>query len=219
MSQTGAQQRFTASFDLEPGTVGVVQLGSAQETIPPLCDLAQGLVSPEEGTVSFLGNDWKRMGPYQQGRNRGRIGRVAQRTSWVSNLSIFENMALRERHHTHRRNRDIDADIRTLADVLQVSDVINSPTPENLPQHKQRACEWIRAFLGTPDLVLLERPTQGVDPVARRALADLVRSALHRGAAVLWLTECPGISDCLQDVNPQIYHITNNTMTSMQEVS
>jgi ABC-type ATPase involved in cell division len=47
----------------------------------------------------------------------------------------------------------------------------------------------VRAVIGAPDLILLERPAHWVFPEIMPPLINAVRSARNRGAAVVWLTD------------------------------
>jgi phospholipid/cholesterol/gamma-HCH transport system ATP-binding protein len=52
--------------------------------------------------------------------------------------------------------------------------------------HQRAAC--IRAFLGQPELILLEEPTFGVYPEILPPLINAIRRACDRGSGVIWLT-------------------------------
>ena len=51
-----------------------------------------------------------------------------------------------------------------------------------------KRAEWVRACLGHPRLILLERPEQGVPGDGLARLADMVASAAADGAAIVWMT-------------------------------
>ena len=61
------------------------------------------------------------------------------------------------------------------------------PSTMRAPDLRRAAC--VRAFLGEPDLLILERPAVGVHPAIMPALMTAVRAARSRGAAVLWTTD------------------------------
>jgi ABC-2 type transport system ATP-binding protein len=45
-----------------------------------------------------------------------------------------------------------------------------------------------RAFVNTPDVLFLDEPTDGLDPVSSRAIRDIIKEEAARGAAVLLTT-------------------------------
>ena len=55
-------------------------------------------------------------------------------------------------------------------------------------QSDPTAVYGVRAFAGSPALVLLEQPETGVPAESVEWLIDMTRGALDRGAAVVWLT-------------------------------
>ena len=56
-----------------------------------------------------------------------------------------------------------------------------------------------RALVNTPDVLLLDEPTDGLDPVAASAIRDLIRREADRGAAVLLTTHDMHEADELSD--------------------
>jgi phospholipid/cholesterol/gamma-HCH transport system ATP-binding protein len=159
--------------------------------------VAQGLTERYEGTATFLGRDWRSVRPEEGAALRGRIGRLfdavgAVGTGWVNNLDVDENIILSQRHHTARPTSEVEAEAAKLARMFGLPGLPRGrPAQMRLPDLQRAAC--VRAFLGTPDLVLLERPAQGVYPDIMPPLINAVRSARTRGAAAVWLTDNPAV--------------------------
>jgi phospholipid/cholesterol/gamma-HCH transport system ATP-binding protein len=161
----------------------------------PLCDLAEGLIEPHDGRVEFLGEDWQRMANLRQSVMRGKIGRVFENQGWVSNLTVYDNVALSQRHHTLRSEREIAQDVEWLARKAGTFP-LPEQLPESIPLTDLRRAEWVRAFLGGPKLVLLERPEHGMTEENLSRLMDMVLTATEAGAAVVWMTTS---RECWQD--------------------
>ncbi len=172
-------------FRLMPGELARVRLEPGNEQLP-LADAAEGLVRPDEGSVAFLGERWAGLAPDRELALRARIGRVFDGQGWISNLNVLENLTLAQRHHTARPLADIVAEARGLAQAFGLADV-PAGRPAVVPRRDLRRAEWVRAFLGRPALVLLERPTAGVAEEHAALLARAVDAALAGGAAVLWI--------------------------------
>jgi phospholipid/cholesterol/gamma-HCH transport system ATP-binding protein len=181
------------TLTLGPGAVAVVDTGINLDIRElgfdyfPLADAAEGLLPCQPGQVLFLGRDWAKMGPLEQARNRGKIGRVFDYHGWVHNLSVMENLVTACRTHPNRAIHDPEGTAEKLARRYGLEGVPNG-RPALMRKRDLRRCEWIRAFLGNPDLVILERPEMDAPRGALDALFETAREAQGRGAALLWIT-------------------------------
>ena len=156
----------------------------------PLADAAEGLLAPQAGCVRFLGQDWTGMSPDEAVAARASIGRVFSGPAWISNLDVDENVVLRLRHHTGRTPEDIEAEACALARAVGLEDL-----PRRRPAWVNRQdlarAQWVRALLGQPAMLLLERPKQDVPEDAVAALAAAVQEARGNGTAIVWFTSSP----------------------------
>ena len=177
------------SFRLGPGDLMRIQVETSNEQLP-LADAVEGLIDPDEGTVAFLGARWSTAQPDRVLGLRARIGRVFDGHGWISNLNVLENLTLAQRHHTLRPVAEILAEAQSLARSFGLAEV-PAGRPSVVPRWDLRRAEWIRAFMGKPALVLLERPTSGVAAEYVPLLARAVEEARTRGAAVIWIHD-PG---------------------------
>jgi phospholipid/cholesterol/gamma-HCH transport system ATP-binding protein len=153
----------------------------------PLADAAEGLVTPVQGTVTFLGEDWQTMTPDRAAAQRGKIGRVFEGESWLSSLNVDQNITLAQRHHTRRPVKEIEREATQLCRVFGLAGLPHG-RPSNARWQDLQKAACARAFLGEPILILLEDPTVGIYADVIAPLIDTVRQARHRGAAVLWTT-------------------------------
>ena len=175
------------SFRLERSHLALVHLEENHLRIP-LADAAQGLVDPAEGSVSFLGKRWSDYGHEEKLAARARIGRVFDEPGWISELDMEENITLSQRHHTRRTESAIRDEASELARRFSLPGLPQGrPSDMRAPDLRRAAC--VRALLGKPDLLILERPTADVYPAIMPALMAGVRSARERGAAILWTTD------------------------------
>ena len=145
-----------------------------------------------------MDQDWRDLPPERGAALRGRIGRVFEDHGWISNLEIQDNITLAQRHHADRPEEEIEEEAVNLSRVFGLPGLSLGPVSGVLGQDLSRAA-CVRALLGRPDLVVLERPTRGVYPEIMPALVNSLRSARERGAAVLWTT-----SDARVWIDPDI---------------
>ena len=110
---------------------------------------------------------------------------------WISELDMDENITLSQQHHHPDRSlasiRDAAAELARRFSLPGLP--LGKPSGMRAPDLRRAAC--VRAFLGEPELLILERPTTGIHPEIMPALIASVRAARARGAAVLWTTDNP----------------------------
>jgi phospholipid/cholesterol/gamma-HCH transport system ATP-binding protein len=171
---------------LMPGDLILMEVRRGQLEIP-LGDAACGLTRPDRGTVSFGGVSWTDMAPRDAQINRHDIGRFHADATWVSNLNIDENVLLAECHHTGRPEEEILDEAMALAARFELTE-ITSKRPHLISQKHSRVYQLVRAFLGSPKFVFLERPMRGVVREYGEALMELVNEHRERGCAVIWIS-------------------------------
>lgn len=178
---------WQVSFRLQRSELMLVRLEAGHFSLP-LADAAQGLVEAIEGGVFFFGEAWSALSDKAKSAARARIGRVFEEPGWISELDMDENITLSQRHHTRRPESEIRDEAAELARRFSLPGLPQSKPSDLLAADLRRAA-CVRAFLGRPELLILERPTAGVYPEIMPALMGSVRAAQSRGAAVLWTTD------------------------------
>jgi phospholipid/cholesterol/gamma-HCH transport system ATP-binding protein len=188
VSVTGASAHVVDLVDLSvsvgPGDLLVIEPERHVETVS-LDDVASGLIAPDAGVVRFRGDDWQEMGLFAQSAARGRIGRIFESGGWVSNLDMYENIALSARHHAGSSDHALRRAARTLMERVGLHDCL-AERPHHLSRSDLRRAQWVRAFLGDALLLLLNEPLLDIRPDTHPALLELVGAARARGAAVVW---------------------------------
>ncbi|MFJ9818906.1 ABC transporter ATP-binding protein [Streptomyces sp. NPDC101151] len=131
------------------------------------------------GTLEVLGR------PAGHPTLRSRIGYVTQAPSVYDDLTIRQNLdyfaaILDPRRTSAERRQDVE---RVLAEVDLAShaDVLAG----NLSGGQRSRVSLAVALLGTPELLVLDEPTVGLDPVLRRDLWNLFHDLAARGATLL----------------------------------
>jgi phospholipid/cholesterol/gamma-HCH transport system ATP-binding protein len=176
----------TAHFALYSGQLALVRLENLRQAAS-LADLFSGLTPPFDGNVFFFGRDWQTAPADMLNAMRGRIGRVFSTGSWLEGFSLIENILMPQLHHTRRPIPELRQEAAQLAEQFSLPGLpLGQPEKYSRADLQRSAC--VRAFLGTPSLLLLEDPTFGVYPRIMTALVSAIRRARNRGAAVLWMT-------------------------------
>ena len=175
------------SFSLLRGEIALVRVEEGREH-SPLASLAQGLLTPGSGKVFFNGECWDEASPGRQSVMRSRTRRVFEHYGWVTNLDMMENICLAECYHTDRSMEDIQQEVRSLARRFGLEQIPDA-RPTRVHPLILRKLEWVRALVGTPELIILERPFLGAPKADRGLLVDAVCEAARQGVAVLWLSD------------------------------
>ena len=152
-----------------------------------LADLCSGLLPLAAGSVRFLGCDWSAMPWDYAAALRGRIGRVFQSGSWIGSMDVATNIMLPQLHHT----RDDPSSLRERAVALSCAFGLPGlplVRPSELVASDLARAACVRAFLGDPELILLESPVQGRFIGLIAPLLNALALARDRGAATLWFT-------------------------------
>lgn len=160
------------SLSLSAGELLVIagRSGSGRTT---LLEALAGLRRPSEGTVKWDGVDIHSLGQDALFAARQRVGCMFQVHALISNMSVFDNIALPLRYHTDMSDVDIGIVVEGRLRQLGLTGVARS-FPESLSVREQKCAAFLRAFVMDPDLVFLDEPTAGLDDVSEREIINLL---------------------------------------------
>lgn len=161
-------------LDVERGEVlGVVGGSGAGKTV--LLNSIIGLKEPEGGSVRIFGYERAEMTKTQEADIERRTGILFQQGALFSSLSVIENVASPLIEHTGLR-KDV---IRELAE-MKIAMVGLKPEahhlkPAELSGGMRKRVGLARALALDPELLFLDEPTAGLDPIGAAAFDDLIR--------------------------------------------
>jgi ribosome-dependent ATPase len=132
-----------------------------------------GLLSASEGTASLLGQPIDA----QDIATRRRVGYMSQSFSLYRELTVRQNLELHA-HIFELPKAEVRARVEELMGRYGLSAVAES-RPESLPLGVRQRLQLAVAVLHRPEVLILDEPTSGVDPIARdqfwRSLIELSR--------------------------------------------
>ncbi len=145
-------------------------------TIRMLC----GITPPTSGELSVLGFDVKK----QIDEVRKRIGYLSQRFSLYGDLTVDENIEFFAEIHGVRNYQDRRNELLDFTRLTPFRTRLAEKLSGGMKQKLALACTLVH----TPDLIFLDEPTTGVDPVSRRDFWKVLSSLLRSGITILMTT-------------------------------
>jgi len=140
-------------------------------------EIFEGLLERDSGEVEVLGETWEHAGR----RLRERIGITLQETKFIDKLTVLETLTLFRSFY--REGRDPEEVLKW----VELEEKANSRAAKLSGGQRQRlsvAC----SLVGRPDLLFLDEPTTGLDPVSRRQIWSCVEAFRAGGGSVLLTT-------------------------------
>ncbi len=139
-----------------------------------LLRMAAGLIVPDAGTLGVLGIDVARHPQAVQDR----ISYMPQRFGLYDDLSVQENLDLyADLHGVPAGQRQARyAQLMEMTDLGRFKTRLAGQLSGGMKQKLRLACTLVRS----PELLLLDEPTVGVDPLSRRELWEIVQTLVSR---------------------------------------
>lgn len=160
------------SIDVRPGCVTAV-LGPNGSGKTTLIRMLLGLVRPDHGSIEIDGTILNDDSAY-----RSRIGYMPQAAHFPENLSGREILAMLE------DLRGTAASDRRLIDDFALEPELDKPVRVLSGGNRQKVSA-VATFLFDPEIIILDEPTAGLDPIASGVLKDRIRHARAEGATIL----------------------------------
>jgi branched-chain amino acid transport system ATP-binding protein len=135
-----------------------------------------GIVPPRGGTVSFKGKEIAGQKPFLSFRQG--IGYVPDDRRVFADLSVDDNLEI-----VHRRSKDWDKD--RVYGIFPALKEIRSRRAGHLSGGEQQMLTIARALMGSPELLLLDEPTEGLAPLIVRDLEQQILKLRDAGISIL----------------------------------
>lgn len=143
-----------------------------------LVEMLEGLVAPDSGQILVDGLDWAT----QASSIRGRLGTCLQDAKLPERLRVEETLELF--CSFHGRGRDRAEELLSLVDLASHRRHLCGKLSGGQRQRLALAC----AIAGGPRILILDEPTTGVDPAARRQIWEILGHLRSQGATLLLTT-------------------------------
>jgi phospholipid/cholesterol/gamma-HCH transport system ATP-binding protein len=139
-----------------------------------LLRLIIGLEKPDSGSVLIHGQDIAGLALDRMGEIRKKIGFLFQHAALYDSLTVEENVAFPLLHHKKDMSKSERAGrVRELLAEVGMNDAL-AKMPSDISGGMQKRVGLARALALEPDILLLDEPTAGLDPISSGEIGDLV---------------------------------------------
>lgn len=169
------------TFDVFRGEIfGFLGANGAGKTtaMKILCGLSQ----PTSGELSVAGFDVYK----QQDKIKANIGYMSQKFSLYEDLTVFENIQFYAGIYG-LSNKEIDERALKLIEKLGMQ-AMRKKLVASLPLGWRQKLSFSIAIIHKPQIVFLDEPTGGVDPITRRQFWNLIYEAANDGITIFVTT-------------------------------
>jgi ABC-2 type transport system ATP-binding protein len=141
-----------------------------------------GLLKPTKGQALVLGMDLK----VAEGTARMRIGYMAQKFSLYGHLTVYQNLAFFSGVYGLSKAKQAER-IQEMLDIFDLHPFVNTDAgmlPLGFKQRLALAC----SVMHEPDILFLDEPTSGVDPLTRREFWMHINQMVRKGVTIMVTT-------------------------------
>jgi ABC-2 type transport system ATP-binding protein len=166
------------SLAIEPGTMfGLLGPNGSGKTSS--IRMMIGITVPDSGTVSLFGNPFAR-------KALSRIGYLPEERGLYKKMNVLDQLVFFGRLHYLGASL-AEQRARTWAERLHITEALPKKT-EDLSKGMQQKIQFIAALLHDPELIIMDEPFSGLDPVNAALLMDTLLELRAKGKAILFST-------------------------------
>lgn len=160
------------SFDIYQGD-SVTILGPSGSGKTVILKLLIGLLDPSHGSVEVFQRSVPERSEEDLVKLRKRVGILFQGAALFDSLSVFENIAYSLREREDYSEEHITEIVHEKLDVVGLPG-IDDKFPPQLSGGQKKRVGLARALASSPEIMLFDEPTTGLDPTSIRRIDDLI---------------------------------------------
>jgi len=164
------------SIAISGGVTGILGMNGAGKST--LFKLLCGRIKPNQGTLRLFGIDpWQSTSPFSK---IGYVSESERLHDWMTGLEFVSTFA---RLHGLSREEAVKQSERVI-EFVGLTDVMNKKIGKYSKGMRQRI-KIAHALVNDPELIILDEPLQGCDPLARTTIMNVIRELGAQGRTVL----------------------------------
>ena len=133
-----------------------------------------GLVRPSRGEVLFDGKDLAHLSEQELTAERIRFGFVFQGAALFDSMTVGQNVAFPLREHTRNSDQQMQEAVLSRLAEVGLPESIVSKKPAELSGGMRKRVGLARALALSPELMLYDEPTTGLDPIMSDVINELI---------------------------------------------
>ena len=160
------------SFRVEAGDTLII-LGASGSGKSTILKLILGLIKPDSGRILISNRDITDMNEQELVRMRKNIGMIFQEGALFDSLSVRDNVGYRLFEEGSMEDAAVDAEVEKHLGFVGLEESVDK-MPVELSGGMKRRVGIARALVGSPDIILYDEPTAGLDPITKRTIVELM---------------------------------------------
>jgi urea transport system ATP-binding protein len=197
------------SIEVKPGQV-VCLMGRNGVGKTTLCKSIMGILKAREGEIKYNEETITKLAPYQRAKKG--IGYVPQGRDIFGQLSVRENLILGlEAARDGRKEVPAEA-----IEKFPILPTFYERRGGDLSGGQQQQLAFARALASSPDLLILDEPTEGIQPSIVQDIQDVIRGIKNQGNTAILLVEQS--IDFVKSVADYYYVIDKGTVVAQGSI-
>jgi len=153
----------------------VAVLGKSGTGKSVLIKIIVGLLKPDHGTVTVLGQEVDQLEGRELNALRLRIGFSFQNSALYDSMNVYQNLAFPlTMNRKELKKEEIDSAVEEVLDSVGLKDKIDQ-MPSDLSGGQRKRIGIARTLILKPEIMLYDEPTSGLDPVTSAEIIELIK--------------------------------------------
>jgi phospholipid/cholesterol/gamma-HCH transport system ATP-binding protein len=174
------------SFEIERGLSFCI-LGRSGTGKSVTLKLIDGLIKPNEGTISVEGQPITNLGSRELVPIRKKMGFLFQSGALFDSITVGENVAYPLRRHTKKSENEIRQCVHEKLGLVGLENDYDK-MPDQLSGGMRKRAALARALALDPGILLVDEPSAGLDPITSREIDELLLSLKSRDTTLVVVT-------------------------------